>query len=138
VAGMKQVLLMIAVVALVGCGEKATSKVVPEKLIANPIVEEAIREALKKPTGEFTKVDLEKVRQFNLTETKITDAGLKDIAKLQNLTDLDLSRNQITDAGLKDIAKLQNLKGLDLNFTKITDAGVAKLRKALPKCDIQH
>ena len=37
------------------------TKVAPEKLIADPIIEKAIRKQLKKPTGELTKADLEKV-----------------------------------------------------------------------------
>jgi hypothetical protein len=45
-----------------------------------------------------------------------------------------LNDTQITDAGLKDVAKLQKLRGLELQGTKITKAGVAELKKALPKC----
>ena len=47
---MKQVLLMITVVALVGC------------VSIDSIVEKAVRKGLKKPTGELTKADCEKVR----------------------------------------------------------------------------
>ena len=86
----------------------------PQELIASPIVENAIRQQLKKPKGELTQADLEKVTELNLFDTKITDAGLKEVAKLQRLTKLGLS------------------------FTKITDAGVAELQKALPKCKIYH
>ena len=50
VAGMKQVLLMITVVALVGC------------VSIDSIVEKAVRKGLKKPPGELTKADCEKVR----------------------------------------------------------------------------
>ena len=39
------------------------TKTAATKLIANPIVEKAIRKQIKKPTGELTKVDLEKVIQ---------------------------------------------------------------------------
>lgn len=42
----------------------------------------------------------------------------------QKLTDLDLDGTKITDAGLKEVAKLQKLAYLDLQFTKITQAGV--------------
>jgi len=171
---MKQVLLMIAVVVLVGCGKKddgntgvvnpnkPSPKATSEKLITDPIVEKAIRSefCLNKPTGELTKADLDKVTVLGLDNTKITDAGLKDIAKLQNLTNLSLYATQITDAGLKGVAKLQKLILLNLDDTKITDAGlkevaklqklgwlslcnteitdagVAELRKALPKCEL--
>tara|TARA_B110000438_G_scaffold115787_1_gene113399 strand:+ start:169 stop:540 length:372 start_codon:yes stop_codon:yes gene_type:complete len=123
---MKQTLLILLAVALVGCGKKddgntgvvnpnePSPKAAPEKLIADPIVEKAIRKSLKMPTGELTKADLEKV------------------------TALDLFNTQITDSGLKELAKSQNLETLSLINTKITDEGAAELKKALPKCRIYH
>ena len=66
--GMKQILVMMAAVVL-GCGED-TRKAAPKKApsaeeiavsIADPIVEKAIRKSLKKPEGELTEADLEKV-----------------------------------------------------------------------------
>jgi len=47
-----------------------------------------------------------------------------------------LNETQITDAGLKELAKLQKLGYLDLYNTKVTKAGVAELKKALPDCII--
>ena len=79
----------------------------PKKLIANPIIEKAIRKSLKKPTGELTKSDLEKATELTLSATRITDKGLKEVSKLENLTELNLySCGHITDTGLKDVAKL--------------------------------
>ena len=81
---MKHYLLIIAAVALVGCGKKTTTdevdgqpvnpnvvgnkspKVKPKKLIADPIVEKEIRRQLKKPEGELTKADLEQVTEIDL------------------------------------------------------------------------
>ena len=57
------------------------SVVADEKLIADPIVEKAIRKRINKPTGELTKADLAKVTQLFLVNTQITDAGLKEVAK---------------------------------------------------------
>ena len=123
--GMQKTILLI--VALVGCGKKEdgntgavnpnkpSPKAVAEKLIADPIVEKAIRHPLlgiDKRTGELTEADLEEV------------------------TSLFLASSKITDAGLKEVAKLQQLKSLNLNSNKITKAGVAELQKALPKCKI--
>ena len=161
---MKQLLLICAVVALVGCGEnRAISEWKEEKearakaaaaeakgevktteeeerperpLIADPIVEKEVRLALNKPEGELTEADLEKVWSLALSRTKITDAGLKEVAKLQKLERLGLEGTKITDAGLKEVAKLQQLKILWLQDTQITDAGVTELKKALPKCEI--
>ena len=132
---MKQILLIIAVV--MGQSVLAADD---KPLIADPIVEKAIRGpfSLGKPKGELTKADLEKVTYLGLLFTKITDAGLKDIAKLQNLITLKLGNTKITDAGLKEAAKLQKLTRLSLSDTKVTKAGVAELKKALPKCRISH
>ena len=131
--GMKQILVMMAaVVVLVGCGEKAEPLLTPEApqaVVAEAqvaietepvlpvneklIVEKAVRWQLEKPEGELTEADFEKV------------------------THLFLHRTQITDAGLKDVAKLQKLEILRLDFTKVTKAGVSELKKALPNCYIQ-
>ena len=176
--GMKQILLMMAAVVLVGCGStkveppqaseaepQVVSKPTPvspadEKLIADPIVEQVIRRRLKKPEGELTEADLENVTALELYDTRITDAdlkdlaklqkldrlwlfgtqitdvGLKDVAKLQKLTHLDLRRTKITDEGLKEVAKWQQLERLSLEITQVTEAGVGKLQTALPNCEI--
>jgi Leucine-rich repeat (LRR) protein len=175
---MKQILLICAVVALVGCGEEkaptpqakvpATPKAEVKKpkptkdvpiTIADPIVEKQARLALNKPEGEFTEADLEKILSLApsalltdaglkevaklqkltmlvLDHTQITDVGLKEVAKMQKLKKLSLDGTKITDVSLKDIAKLQKLTNLDLLGTKVTKAGVAELQKALPKCRI--
>ena len=102
---------------------------VGNKLIADPIVETAVRENLKKPEGEITKAELAKVTRLNLGFTKITDEGLKDVAKLQQLEWLILINTKITDAGLKDVAKLRKLEELRLDGTKITDEGLKDVAK---------
>ena len=149
----KTILLMIAVVmgqSVLAADEKP--------LITNPIVEKAIRKELKKPTGELAEADLAKVtllslddgpkitdadlkelaklqqlKVLNLGDTEITDVGLKEVAKCTQLTLLDLEATQITDVGLKQVAKLQQLTHLWLYNTPITEENAAELRKALPK-----
>ena len=110
---MRQLMLMILVVVLVGCGKPATPtqatgtpepqpspkvttekpkpvKVIPNKLNTDPIVEKEIRRKLVKFTGELTEADLEKVEKLDFYFTQITDAGLKDVAKLKQLKELGL------------------------------------------------
>lgn len=69
--------------------------------------------------------------EAELARTKVTDAGLKSLAKLPNLRALDLTRTAVTSAGLASLTGLKNLEALNLTDTAIDDAGVAKL-KALP------
>ena len=128
--GMKQILLMMAAVVLVGCGKKAEP-------FTDPIVEGAVRESLEKPEGELTVNDLEKVTGLDLSRTKITDAGLKEVARMQKIITLDLTGTKITDTGLKEVAKLQSLERLFLLATQTTKEGVAELKKALPNCEIK-
>tara|TARA_Y100000588_G_C14162590_1_gene885489 strand:+ start:150 stop:734 length:585 start_codon:yes stop_codon:yes gene_type:complete len=95
-----------------------------EPLINDLIVETAIRDQLKKPEGELTTTDLLEVRLLHLHNTQITDAGLKEIAKLTQLIELDLlGCNQLTDKGLKELSSLQHLETLGLPG-QITDEGL--------------
>ena len=59
---------------------------------------------------------------------------------MKQLTSLDLSLNKITDEGLKEVAKLQHLNSVHVGgpFTKITDAAMTELKKALPNCKINR
>jgi hypothetical protein len=47
-----------------------------------------------------------------------------------------LSETQVSDAGIKHLAGLNKLDSLDLRGTRATAAGVAELQKALPKCKV--
>ncbi|CUE68334.1 receptor-type protein kinase, putative, partial [Bodo saltans] len=60
---------------------------------------------------------------------RITDAGVVNLASLQQLRHLSLHEcNRITDAGLVSIAPLQQLRHLDLYYCyHITDAGLVSL-----------
>ena len=191
--GMKQILVMMAAVVLVGCSKDTPEpSFVPEPVSPAEeklIFEKAARQSLRVfynlyPEGELTEADLAKITLLNLHGTKTTDALLKEVAKLQQLEQLWLEGTQITDEGLKEVAKLQNLIGLglppqitdeglkevaklrnltnlgfidtkitdegvkevaklrnltylNLSGTQIADANIAKLKKALPNCEIE-
>ena len=70
-----------------------------------------------------------------MADTKVTDEGLKEVAKLQNLEELDLENTQITDEGLKEVAKLQRLV-LYCTALKSPKRVATELKKALPNCEI--
>ena len=155
VGGMKQVLLMIAVVTLVGCVVRLDGS-----MGFDPIVEKAIRKEINKPKGELTEADLEKVTDLFLSGhpygNKLTEVP-KGLEKLTQLKELDLNDNQLTN--VKGLEKLTQLEDLYLNGNKLTDvkglenltklkvlylgnnpaltkAQIDELKKALPKCEI--
>ncbi|SVE18526.1 uncharacterized protein METZ01_LOCUS471380, partial [marine metagenome] len=77
-------------------------------IIADPIVEKAVRKSLKKPTGELTKADLEKVTRLILYNNKLT--SVKGLEKLTKLEWLNLPNNQLTDVtGLEKLTQLKYL-----------------------------
>ena len=122
----------------------------------NPIVEKAIRKAAKKPTGELTKADLEKVTFLSLDNNQLTElpkglekltqlkllalhhnklTSVKGLAKLTQLKELPLHKNQLTSVkGLENLTQLTHLY-LEYN-PDLTKAQIAELQKALPKCYI--
>lgn len=57
----------------------------------------------------------------------VTDAGLKELAACKKLKSLDLTDTHVTDAGLRELAALRNLATLDLSGTHVTDAGLKQL-----------
>ncbi|HYF33775.1 MAG TPA: c-type cytochrome domain-containing protein, partial [Prosthecobacter sp.] len=88
---------------------------------------------------EFTDAGLEplapiaeKISSLDLARSKVTDAGLKAVAAMKNLTELRLDGTAVTDAGLDHLKGLAALEYLNLYNTKVTDAGIQKLA-GLPK-----
>ena len=81
---------------------------------------------------------LKRVTSITLAGTEVSDAGLKELAGLRRLRSLDLTGTPVTDAGLTELKAVKNLHRLIVTDTKTTDAGVAELEKALPDCMIQR
>ena len=142
---MKQLLLICAVVAVVGCGKKEdgntgvvnpnkpSPEAVSEKLITDPLVEKAIRASIDKFTGELTQADFEKVTRLSLSDNQLTDVkGLENLTQVERL---HLESNQLTS--VKGLEKLTQLKRLSLRYNPdLTKAQIDALQKALPKCYI--
>lgn len=82
------------------------------------------------------------VHQLNLAGTQVTDAGIAELAKFQNilsLSQLNLAGNTgITDAVIQHLQGLVNLREINLAGTKVTRAGLLRLRKALPLARIRR
>jgi len=78
------------------------------------------------------------VYHVDLSESRVTDAGLEYLKWLTELSQLELQGTSITDAGLEHLNGLTSLHSLDLSGTKVTDEGVKKLQQALPRCRIRR
>ncbi|HEY4260619.1 MAG TPA: hypothetical protein VGM98_10675 [Schlesneria sp.] len=78
---------------------------------------------------------LRNIKRLIIHSTNITDAGLVQLQGM-HLTELDAADTQITDAGLDSLKDQSKLTLLSLTKTKTTPEGRAKLRKALPECEI--
>jgi len=130
---MKQILLSLTVVALVG-GCHAGNKNMAEKAKAVILIEEAIRKAANKPEGDLTKADYEKLKELDLGDHYLTEVP-KGLDKLTQLTRLSLSDNRLTD--VKGLERFTQLKELDLSDNPaLTKAQIDELQKALPNCII--
>ncbi len=69
--------------------------------------------------------------------TRVTDAGLACLSRLNNLQRLDLEWSGVTDAGLPSIAAVRTLRWVDLGFCDgVTPQGLAYLRRVRPDLEI--
>jgi len=106
-------------VSAVGADKKPLTKEESAK-----VIEAAIRKAAKKPTGELTKADYEKVTLLTLNGNQLT--SVKGLEKLTLLRRLDLAGNQLTE--VKGLEKLTLLRRLELQSNRLTDVkGLEKL-----------
>jgi hypothetical protein len=69
---------------------------------------------------------------------KVTNAGMKHLAGLTELSELSLANTHVSDSGLKELAPLKNLCMLFVSNNLVTDASIAYLRRALPKSQISR
>ncbi|MSQ97369.1 MAG: hypothetical protein EXR98_22840 [Gemmataceae bacterium] len=81
-------------------------------------------------------VEMENLSSLAITDTQVTGVGFKHLAGLKRLRELWLFATPTNDAGLKEIAHLKGLQKLYLHETRVSNEGVAALNKALPYCEV--
>lgn len=74
---------------------------------------------------------------FSGCVTKLTDNDMVYLEPLLGLRRLDLAGSAITDAGLDHLKELKKLDYVNLANTSVTEEGMRRLRRALPKANIQ-
>jgi hypothetical protein len=88
---------------------------------AKPVIEVNLSDTPVTNTGLKQLAALKRLKSLKLNNCKgVTDAGLVELAALKELKELVISRTKVTDAGLKDLAALKGLKELDLTDTAVT------------------
>src|SRR5437588_455246 len=122
-----------AVKAVENLGGKVTRD---DKLPGKPVIGVHLHEIGVTDAALKELADLKQLTWLSLAGTRVTDAGLKELKDLKQRNTLYLSSTQVTDAGLKELKDLKQLTRLNLADTKVTDDGVAELQKALPGCKI--
>jgi hypothetical protein len=102
--------------------------------------------------GHVVKIDLRKsratdndlagLRQFPMLDRlalppSITDAGLRQLDALPNLTSIDLQSTQVTDQGLDVLKTMPKLVQVYIHGSKVTPEGAQALQTVLPKLTIE-
>lgn len=84
-------------------------------------------------------VVLQETKKLSITKAQITDRGVSNIAKLQNVVSLNLNGcTAITDQSVPILGQMTGLKELRLSQTGITSAGIDSLHMMLPNCTIHQ
>jgi len=140
IRAMKHAILLFSLLTLLGCGKGEedpdasvmhlfdAAKPTDQKILAQ------LRIAVRKPVGDLTRGDLDKVKKLKVRESGITDLTI--FVELRNLEELNLNKNKITD--LKPLVKLANLKKLSVNFNQISDLSPVPEMKALREFQVYN
>jgi len=101
-------------------------------LLLMPNSQECAVEFVQKLGGEVkyeAKADGVQMITVDLSTTQVTDADLKELTALGNITNLNLNGTKVTDAGLKELVGFTNLTSLDLRRTQVTSDGLKQLSR---------
>ena len=69
------------------------------------------------------------LRELHVSETKVTDDGLKALMSLNALRELSLLRTGITDQGLLMLSNLPSLRRVHTYGTKVTKEGQKEFKR---------
>ena len=69
------------------------------------------------------------LRHLDLSDSQITDAGLRHLSGLTCLGELRLSDVAITGSGFQNVDRLESLSSLQLAFTRVSDMELVHLKK---------
>src|SRR5262245_28198601 len=67
------------------------------------------------------------LRRLSLSNTPVTDEGLKHCADLTNIRFLDLNRTKVSSKGMKNLRRMKSLDTLALYGTALDDEGLKEV-----------
>ena len=70
------------------------------------------------------------LQSLHLSNTRITDAGVRKLAMFDKLADVKLSDLPLTNDTIESLTKMKSLKRLEMNDTRISPAALARLTAA--------
>ena len=73
-----------------------------------------------------------------VTRLQLHDSALGIVGAFPDVTVLDVSNSLVSNAGLKTLATLKHLKKLDLRGSAVSVPAVAALKKELPGCEVLY
>lgn len=99
-----------------------------ESLPGNPVIGVDFRKS-KRLNNKFLYLlkSFKHLTTLDLSDTTISDAGMKEIHQLASLKSLTIARTGITDAGMQGINKLSNLTSLNLQSTRLINVGFKEI-----------
>lgn len=75
---------------------------------------------------------------LDVDHTRVTDKGVAHLAALPSLRALSIEDTFVTDAAIEHFQRMRSLKRLEIGDTRITPDGLARLRAALPGCEVKQ
>lgn len=140
----RSVVWLVCLIAMAGCAPspQQTAKNSLEQLGGKTRSQNGQVVMVNLRQSRATDSDLAVVRQFPAVDRlslppAITDAGLRQLEGLPNLTSLDLQNTQVTDEGLAVLKTMPKLMQLYIHGSRITPAGADAVKAALPKVTIE-
>jgi hypothetical protein len=79
---------------------------------------------------------LRELQTLYITSEQVTSKGLTILTDLPGLVDVGIKATLVTDEAVEFLARCQHVSEILLLKTGMTPGGVARLREALPECDI--
>jgi Leucine-rich repeat (LRR) protein len=79
---------------------------------------------------------LKRLEWLELFATPVTDDCMDTISRIRSLKTLDLRRTNVTDNSIDDIVNLPHLRNLYIGKSAISEEGVGRIRKRMPKCNV--